>query len=179
MYHKLNSLICKIVLVALPVYAGVAHALDSDRTQPLKVEADTARINKKTGVSVYTGHVIIHQGTLRITASRIEVYTSNGGMNRIVAEGSPATYRQRPEKRDQDIVAEAGRMEYDAVHNRAVFLKKAILNQAGNTFKSDRIVYDIANDAVDAGKKEGGDRVIITIQPGKDAKPLLPQKAPK
>jgi lipopolysaccharide export system protein LptA len=178
MYQWANKFLSIVLVMFMPVMTANVHALESDRQQALKVEADSAEINKKTGVSVYTGNVIIHQGTLKITAARIEIHSNNGNMSRIVAEGKPATYRQRPEKRDKDIVAQAGRMEYDVIRNRAVFLQKAVLNQAGNTFKSDRIVYDIANDAVDAGKKDGGDRVIITIQPGKNGKTIFPQKAP-
>lgn len=179
MFHRLNKIFRILFFLLLPAYTGSVFALESDRKQPLKVEADSAQINKKSGVSIYIGNVIIRQGTMEIMADRIEIHTSNGNMNRIVAKGRPATYRQRPEKKDQDIVARAGRMEFDAVRNRAVFLENAVLNQSGNTFKSNRIVYDIANDAVDAGKKDGGGRVTITIQPGKDAKPLLPSKAPK
>ena len=164
-----------VILFCLQPFS-VVLALQSDRSKPLHVEADQASLNKKTGVSVYTGKVVIRQGTLVITADKIEVYTNNGALSRILASGKPATYRQRPDKRDEDIVAKAGQMEYDANKGRAVFLNGAELKQSGNTFRSDRIVYDILRDSVDAGKQTGGDRVIITIQPEKVKPPKLPTK---
>lgn len=172
MFHPSAKVVLAFLFCLQPLSAALA--LQSDRARPLHVEANQASLNKQTGVSVYTGKVVIRQGTMTITAEKIEIHTRNGSLSRIIANGNPATYRQRPDKRDEDITAQAGQMEYDANKGVAIFLQKAELKQSGNTFRSDRIVYDILRDAVDAGKQTGGDRVIITIQPDKTKKQGLP-----
>ena len=64
--------------------------------------------------------------------------------------------------------ARALTMEYFADRDTVVLTEQAHLWQGPNTFSSKRIVYDVGNDHVDAGKRAGGDRVRITIQPQQD-----------
>ena len=149
---------------ALPFSAA---ALSSDREQPMYVEADRADIDDKRGVSVYRGNVEITQGTLRLTADELTVHTSDGDITQAVATGTPATYRQRPDNKPQDVEAESLRMEYYAGEQKIILLQQAEVRQDGDTFRSERIHYDIARDKVNAGAGTPGDRVRITIQPKK------------
>lgn len=142
-----------------------AHALSTDSRQAIHVEADHANIDQKTGTSIYTGKVMITQGSLQINATEITVYTLKGKLQKIIAKGTPATYRQRPDNKDTDIVANAREIEFQADRNIAIFTQDARLQQGGNVFKSDHILYNIGKNKVDAGKSGGGDRVLITIQP--------------
>lgn len=149
----------------LPLLAGTVHALSSDRNQPMDVEADRADIDDKRGVSVYRGNVKITQGTLRLTADELTLHTRDGEVVRAIAVGKPATYRQRPDGKDHDVEAEALKMEYFADRQQLILIDKALVQQAGDTFRSERIDYDIAADVVKAGAGTPGDRVRITIQP--------------
>jgi lipopolysaccharide export system protein LptA len=79
--------------------------------------------------------------------------------------GTPATYRQRPDGKDEDMRAEALRMEYHAEPERVILLEKAVAWQGENSFRSDRIVYQVRQDRVEAGATEGGQRVHIILQP--------------
>lgn len=164
--------------IALPLcllcagLSGQAIALSSDRDQPMYVEADRADIDEKRGVSVYRGNVKITQGTLVLTAAELTVHSKDGDVVKAIAVGQPATYRQRPDGKEQDIEAEALRMEYFATEEKIILIDKAEVRQAGDTFRSDRINYDIAKDVVNAGAGSPGDRVRITIQP----KPQKQQK---
>jgi lipopolysaccharide export system protein LptA len=56
-------------------------------------------------------------------------------------------------------------MEYYASPERIVLIERAIASQGGDEFRSDRIVYDIEKDIVNAGTGEGDSRVHITLQP--------------
>ncbi|MBI5040196.1 MAG: lipopolysaccharide transport periplasmic protein LptA [Gammaproteobacteria bacterium] len=157
---------------------GLVAALSTDRNQPMYVEADRADIDDKRGVSVYRGNVKITQGTLQLTAAELTVHSKNGDIVKAIAVGQPATYRQRPDGKEKDVEAEALRMEYFAHAQKITLLDKAEVRQAGDTFRSDEIHYDIAKDVVNAGGSAGtpGDRVRITIQPktkpaAKDATP--------
>lgn len=145
--------------------SGQAAALSSDRNQPMYVEADRADIDDQRGVSVYRGNVKITQGTLQLTAAELTVHSKGGDIVKAIAVGQPATYRQRPDGKEQDIEAEALRMEYFATEEKLILIDKAEVRQGGDTFRSDRINYDIAKDVVNAGASSPGDRVRITIQP--------------
>jgi lipopolysaccharide export system protein LptA len=149
----------------LPLLSGTAQALSSDRNQPMDVEADRADIDDKRGVSVYRGNVKITQGTLRLTAEELTLHTRDGEVVRAIAVGKPATYRQRPDGKDQDVEAEALKMEYFADRQKLILTDKASVRQAGDSFRSERIDYDIAADVVKGGTGSPGDRVRITIQP--------------
>jgi lipopolysaccharide export system protein LptA len=141
----------------------IARALSSDKRQPIRITADRVTIDEQHGVSVYKGHVVVDQGTLHVTADQLTLYTKNQVLQRLVATGQPATYRQRPDGKPADVHARARRMEYFANQDRVVLTGDAQLRQAGNTFTSKRIVYDLKHDRVAAGN--GGNRVEIVIQP--------------
>lgn len=165
---------CAVVVVLTLIASGLpalANALSDDRNQPMYVEADRASIDDKRGISVYRGNVKITQGTLQLTATELTVESHNGDIVKAIATGQPATYRQRPDGKDQDVEAESLRMEYFAQEQKIILLDKAHVRQAGDTFSSDKIHYDIAKDIVNAGDGAPGDRVHITIQPKAKAKP--------
>ena len=163
------SLIAKSLAVIINLtcllFSVNALALQSDRQQPINVEADRASINKKTGTSTYSGHVIVQQGSMRITADKLTVYTRKGKLEKMLAQGKPAEFKQRAEKGNKDISAIAESMTFHANDKIIIFEQGAKLSQGANTFSSNRIIYNQAKDTVDAGKKSGGDRVTITIQP--------------
>jgi len=159
-----NALVVMLTLIGSGLPA-LAAALSDDRNQPMYVEADRADIDDKRGVSVYRGNVKITQGTLQLTAAELTVHSKGGDIVKAIAVGQPATYRQRPDGKDQDVEAEALRMEYFAVEQKIILLDKAQVRQAGDTFSSDKIDYDIGNDTVKAGAGSPSDRVRITILP--------------
>ena len=160
-----NALVVVLTLLGAGV-SGPVVALSSDRNQPMYIEADRADIDDKTGVSVYRGNVKITQGTLQLTAEELTVHSKDGEIVKAIAVGQPATFRQRPDGKAQDVEAESLRMEYFAAEQKITLLNKAEVRQAGDTFRSDKIHYDIAKDVVNAGGSGSpGERVRITIQP--------------
>ena len=157
--------LCSILLLVcqLPL---TAWGLDSDREQPITIEADKASLNDKTGYSVYEGNVRLQQGTLLFTGSRMTVQLTDNKLDTIVLTGTPATYVQRPQGKETDQHAEAGRIEYYAIKERVVLLDKARIWESGeDEFRSDRIVYNMKSDTVDAGGGGESGRVHITLQP--------------
>lgn len=161
----------------LTVMPFTARALTGDRNQPMTIEADKATLNEKTGNSVYEGNVHVQQGTLVLQGSKMTVQLSDNTIEKIILTGSPATYRQRPDGQDTDQHAEAGRIEYHAPEDRIILLENARVWQSGaEEFRSERIVFNLKNNTVNAGGSGPGDRVRITLQPGskKDNKPPAP-----
>jgi lipopolysaccharide export system protein LptA len=167
-----------LILLCLP---ALAHGLASDRQQPIRIEADTATLREKEGVSIYHGNVYLHQGTLKLHGDTLTVHTTNGDhIERAILTGSPATFVQRPDKQDVDQHAEAQRMEYQAAEGLLILTGAARVWQTdGKEFRSQKIVYDITKNTVNAGDSAGGDRVHITIQPNaKESRRPTPEATP-
>ena len=166
MLSRLHHRLATFALVLGCLFQAPVQALSSDRDQPMHIEADHADINDQTGVHVYTGNVVVTQGSMRLTADHLTLQIEDGEIIEGVALGQPATYKQRPDDRDEDVHAESLRMEYYAGNERIILIDQAEVTQAGDVFRSQRIVYDVAGDVVNAGDGDG-DRVRITLQPRK------------
>ena len=162
-----------LLLLLLPV---TGSGLASDRNQPINIEADRATLNEQTGNSVYEGNVQLQQGTLVLQGSKMTVQLIDNTIDTLVLTGDPATYRQRPDGKESDQRAEAGRIEYYAKEDRIILLENARVWQTDDEeLRSDRIVFDLKSNTVNAGSNKPGDRVHITLQPGsKQNKPPAP-----
>ena len=71
-----TSLGCRnwwLSLILVLGYPLLCNALESDSQQPLFIEADGADISETTGVSIYTGNVVISQGSIRLSADKVTV----------------------------------------------------------------------------------------------------------
>jgi len=153
-----------------------AWALSSDRDQPMTIEADRVELDDAKGISTYHGNVKVVQGTLVLTGELMTVHNKGNDVHKVIMLGNPATYRQRPDGKDQDVRAKAQRMEYYTDPERVILLKQAEVLQRGDVLRSERIEYDVASDQVNAGTSRPDERVRITIQPRsrKDSKQPTP-----
>lgn len=156
----------KRALLLAALLGGPAQALESDRRQPVQLDADTAELNNATGVGVYTGNVVLVQGTMRITADRMTVHTTpSGQVTRVIAVGEPATFRQLPEGETEYVDARAPRMEYRLEDPATIdLIGGARLTQGKNEFSGQTIHYDLARDVVTARRGEQ-ERIRITFFP--------------
>lgn len=165
MCQRRIKLLGALLLAALALPAA---ALDSDRSQPVELNADHAQMNNATGVGIYTGDVVLTQGTMRITADKMTIHTTpEGGLKRVIAEGKKATFRQLPEGQQDYVNASAAYMEYRPEASGYVLLQGgAVLTQGKNTFSGETIRYDIQQDTVVAqSDKDSGQRIRITFFP--------------
>lgn len=156
------------VLAALAVLAAPgAIALDSDREQPMFVEADAAELDEKQSISLYLGNVEVQQGSMRIRADEVLVHHApNRQPRKIIAIGNPVRYRQLLDGDPEEVRARARRMEYAADSEEITLIDDAVLIQGEDRFASDRIVYNRITDRLTAGTSaRGRERVKIRIEP--------------
>lgn len=160
------------------LWAGYAHALTTDKDQPIEIEADAAELDDKKNVTVYTGSVVVVQGSIRMTGDKMTVYyTEENDLESVIMTGNPATYKQLPDDSDVYDEARARRMEYYSPQNLIVLIDDAEVKQEGLRFSGNRIEYDTENSRIkakgraeksDDGDEASGDgRVRITIKPKK------------
>ncbi|MES9862735.1 MAG: lipopolysaccharide transport periplasmic protein LptA [Candidatus Thiodiazotropha sp. LLP2] len=158
----LSTLMCGLIFFS----AMQVFALESDRDQPMQLEADSLAIDESTGVSLYEGNVKITQGSMKLWAERLWVHRRQGKTERIISEGSPTRFSQLPEVDGVEVQGQARRMEIHLDRDEMLLIDNALLEQGGNSFRNDRIVYNRANAQVKAGSSaQGKERVQVVIEP--------------
>jgi lipopolysaccharide export system protein LptA len=162
-----------VLLVCL--FSTAVLASNDDTQQPIHIEADSAKIDEQMGVMTYSGHVLLQQGGIEVRAETVVVYSKDGELQRITAQGDPVRYQQQ-RLNEEAVKGVSQRMEYDAASKQVLLLGKAEFWQGGNRFSGNRIQYDpetesvVANagsDAADAAGAEKQRRVTVTLQPRK------------
>jgi len=149
-----------LLLCLLPLSA---LAVREDVEQPVNLEADSVVFNKQAGTAVYTGRVEISQGTLRITADRIEISAPGNEIQSIRAAGRPVNFRQTMDNGRQ-AVGKAELIQYLVPQKLLVLTGGATLSQDRDTFASNRIEYSTATGELKAG---GSTSTAGTQKPGR------------
>jgi lipopolysaccharide export system protein LptA len=155
----------RLIVLALACSPGIGLGLSEDSNQPMLIEADSAELDDKKGISIYKGNVKVTQGTLVLTGEIMTVHNNGDDISKVVVEGAPATYKQRPDGKEHDINAQALLMEYFKSPEKVILNKEATVEQEGDVLHSERIIYDIDKDQVIAGGDTPNQRVRITLQP--------------
>jgi lipopolysaccharide export system protein LptA len=122
--------------------ASPAHAEKADRDKPVNLEADSVTLDDIRKVSVYQGNVILSQGTLILRADRVQVTQTESGLDKIVATGRPAAFRQKVDGRDEFIDGFASRIEYDSVNSQLELIGQARLRRNGDELRGEQISYN-------------------------------------
>jgi lipopolysaccharide export system protein LptA len=165
------------LLLACPALAERA-----DRAEPTVIVADHQTVDDLKQVSVFTGHVILTKGTVRITGERLEYREDPEGYQYAVVTAAPEQLSTFHERRDpshpgieETIDGVAERIEYDNKQDTVKLFTRAVVKRFENgisrdEFKADRIFYDARNSHYDLSG--GGDaagsgtpRVVSRIAP--------------
>ena len=146
----------RALLVALPAMASAAHAEHADRGRQIAVTANEAQADHRAGTAVFSGDVVVTQGTLEIHADRVTTRPGANGQRLGSAwgrPGAPVRFRERGDKPGEWSEGEADRVEYDSLANEVRLIGAASLrNLAGTAVTQsaagEAITYDIARDRV-------------------------------
>jgi lipopolysaccharide export system protein LptA len=154
-----RSLLPALAAAALACAAAPTQAEKADRSKPMSIESNGAKpdvvdLNKHS--AVFTGNVVITQGTLQIHADRVEVSEDPNGERLGFAfgsPGSPARFRQKRDRPDEWSEGDAQRIEYDSAANRVRFIGDAHLRMlrgdaVTDTASAALITYDTAADTI-------------------------------
>lgn len=159
--RHLNRLLPILLLLA----TTGALALSTDKDAPIQLAADSVDVDEGRGLSIYKGDVDLRQGSMRLQADSVTVQQQGRQPNRIIAVGS---VRFSQDSGKGPIKARARKAEYEVNSEILELTGDASLTQAGDTMKSDRIIYDRVSHKVKAGAAaQGKQRVQITIQPSR------------
>lgn len=126
-------------LMLLPL---AAHAEKADRDKPIELEADTVTVNDAKKTSIYTGNVILTQGTLIIRGDKLVVREDSQGFQHSTSYGNPTTFKQKREGKDEYMEGSAQRIEYDGRMDKVQLYTKAWVKRADDIVHGDYIMYD-------------------------------------
>lgn len=156
----------QLALMALlgTLVAPMALALPGDREQPIYIESDRAERDGLNGVTTYEGDVRLRQGSLNIQADRLTVHTGpDNQVQRVIAEGSPARFEQKPNAEDPPIAAQALTIRYDVEQEQLKLLRKAWMEQGEATMSGNRINYDMTSEVLRAEGDSDSERPRIEM----------------
>ncbi|GIX28631.1 MAG: lipopolysaccharide export system protein LptA [Burkholderiales bacterium] len=162
-----------LAAAALACGTALAQAPKPDREQPVYLEADSGTFDDAKKTAVFTGNVVLTQGTLTIRADRLVVTQSADGFQRGVAYGDPASFRQKREGTDEWIEGWAKRMEYDSRTETLELFEDARMRRGQDEVRGSYISYSaqtelfrVLGSAKGENKASGSSgRVRAVIQP--------------
>ena len=155
-----------LLLLAAMLWPGAAPALSSDADQPIEIEADFAELDEQEGRTVYSGNVVVVQGSIRMTGARLLVnFDDDQQLKEVYMTGTPATFKQRPDGADVDITGKALKIEYFADVSMLHLIENAKLTRGGQQFEGARINFDT-------------ERSVITARSTAASKPAAGKPAP-
>jgi len=131
------------LLVGLLAFgASTARADKSDREKPMNIEADRMLVDDAKKESVFEGHVVLTQGTLKLEGDRVNVRQDADGFQFGIAYGRPAKFRQRRDGTDEYIEGFADRLEYDGKNDMLQMFGVARLLKGTDEVRGDYISYN-------------------------------------
>ena len=155
-----------------------ALAERADRDKPVHLESDratvenTSRSNIKDRTSVFTGNVVLTQGTLIIRSDKMVVKEDEDGFQNATAYGNLASFRQKRDGMNEYIEGGGERMKYDSKADKVELFKQARLRRGADEVHGEYISYEATTEffQVNNGTKtktNSESRVRAVIQPKK------------
>ncbi len=168
------------LLAVVLLAAGAAWAERADRKQPMVVVAEDGVLDLQRQVLVYTGNVVVSQGSMVLRAERVELRTLPDGFRAASAVGSagrPASWRQKRDGVDETVEGTADRIEFDGRTDTLRLLGNgAVRRLRGGTvadeITGERILWD---NTAEVFRVEGG--AATATNPGGRVRAVLSPRA--
>lgn len=147
--YLLNLLKPVAVVLACSVVALTANALESDQYQPATLDADDFEIDLKTGLRIYRGNVVFAQGSILLKCDELTTYINNdGALDKAICKGRPASFKQRPEGAEHDVVAVSRVITMNQVEELVTLETQARVEQGSDVITGSKITYDLVTEKV-------------------------------
>ncbi|MCL7713315.1 lipopolysaccharide transport periplasmic protein LptA [Stenotrophomonas sp. CPCC 101365] len=152
------------VLLAAALLPAPGMARESDRNQPMNVDADHSEGNLTGGNGRYrfSGNVVITQGTLEVHADTADVFQKNGETERVVFSGKQATLKQQMDDGSW-MNARADNLDYNVNSEVIVLTGNYKVDSERGSNSGQRMVYNTRTGDLQSGGD--GTRVRTVIQP--------------
>ncbi|GAB3044458.1 lipopolysaccharide transport periplasmic protein LptA [Acinetobacter apis] len=146
-----HHVLLKLAIGSLTVMTATAHALPSDRSKPISLNADKATYNDKTGFTTYTGNVVIEQGTMKLQASAVTAQLNKDRqISTVTATGNPAQFQQQTEANKGLAKGQGQRIVYNADTGIIVLTGNAMVTQDGASVRGGSLRYSMNKGDIEA-----------------------------
>ncbi len=152
------------VLLVLAVSMS-ATALETDRQQPLEINASSTDGTLGDGITTMRGDVEIRQGSLHIKADEAEVKKTDGRVQTVTFRGQPAFLEQEIE--EQGLVKAYARViEYQVANGLVTLTGNADVEHPQYRISGDFLTYDLkAQHFKGSSSEDGNGRIHIRLDP--------------
>jgi len=141
----------------------------------VSIQADEGRATRmelEDSTWHFSGNVIIDIGAGHIECDGAELLFDEFRLKQAIVTGSPALYDLRRPGTEEITHAEASHLSYDVDAGMIEFSGEAIIIEGGNQISSSVLVYNIAEQRINADSSEEDDsRVRITYTPANGVEP--------
>ena len=156
--NPVNLLCC--LLLAMP-----AVAKQTDYQEKIYVDSNRQLAELGQNKVSFLDAVVITQGTIKITASKVEVIRhGDKGAEEMIAYGNPATFYQVMDN-EKPVNAEASQINYKLKDKLVTLTGNAQLKQEDSQVNGDVIRYDIQKQQMMAESAKKGSRVKTVFLP--------------
>ena len=151
----------------------------ADRDKPVHLESDRATVentgksNNKNRVSVFTGNVVLTQGTMVIRSDKMVIEEDKNGFQNFTAYGDLVSYRQKRDGKNEYVEGWGERMVFDNKAQKVEFFKQARLRRGTDEVNGEYISYESETEFFKVNHQGGANskkRVHAVIQPKKKNK---------
>lgn len=163
--NKLKQCVVGVVVLL----ASNAWALQSDQSQPIEIQADNGVLDQGKQVTVFSGSVVVKQGSIDIRASKIEVARTADGSQLMTATGSPVVFKQQLDEGKGWVNGQAQKVTYQSASGLITLIGNAKVQRGGDVVQGNNITYNTKTEIYTAaGNKAAsgtGRRVTVVLQP--------------
>lgn len=170
MRHGLIFFSPLMVLMLFIGAASNAQAAKSDRDAPTKIDADRLDHDDQRLLTVFSGNVVLTQGSLILRGDRLELRQQPDGTSLGLVTGRPARFRQKREGVDEWMIGEGLRIEYDSKTEIAVLSDQAVMRRVAGEMTmdqvaGDRVTYNNVTEVYGVETQPGRARARMTLMP--------------
>lgn len=158
--------------LALACVPALLPALESDRQQPLTINADATDGTLGDGLATLRGSVEIHQGSLLVRADLAEVEKVDGKVRQVILTGSPVLLQQDIENEGL-VTATAETINYQVATGIVTLTGAADVNHPQYQISGEVLVYDMNKQHFQGSGGDGNGRIRIELAP--EVIPDVPQ----
>jgi len=159
--HKRILLMTASLLLAMP---GLLLALETDRQQPLEVNADSTDGSLGDGIATLKGNVEIRQGTMLIRSDIAEVEKVDGRVRKFELNGSPVHLQQEIEEEGL-VTAEARKVEYIVATGIVTLTGEADVIHPQYHISGEILEYDMNTQHFQGSGGDSNGRIRIRLEP--------------
>jgi len=169
-----------VLFAAMLAVCGLGQAKQSDKNQPINIEAGHATASQQSGKIILTGGVKMDQGSFHADGAQATGYTDpddSSQWQRVVLTGSPSHFQQTQDNGTL-VHGQAATIDYKVSENTVILTGNATVVQQGRgTFHGEKLVYNTDTGEIEGTAAAGG-RVHITLQPRSKPAPASAKPAP-